>query len=121
MKTKKQLLGEAMVNQGTKMVARQRRRLVQALLLFLCGGALLYLGLTQDTPVFTAFGIIFTAYAFLMRFHIPRVKKVNAELEGELKKLMDQASAEDARDTQQNIRQVSSESAPGASPVEPSM
>lgn len=85
------------------MVARQRRRLVLTFLLFLCGCALLYLGLTNNTPVFTAFGIIFTTYAFLMRFYIPRMKKVKAELEAELKKLIDQASAEDEQDTQQKL------------------
>ncbi len=87
MRAKKEIVRQALVSQGQKMMARSRVRTVLSLVLLCCGGVLLYLGLSRQQHLFTTFGIIFVLYALFMRFHVRKIKAVMAELEREVQKL----------------------------------
>lgn len=95
MKPKNDIVGEAMVKQGQKMVAKARIRTLFSLVLLCCGGALLYLGFSRQQHLFTTFGIIFVLYALFMRFHVRRTKAVITELEGEVQKLTEAEKAKE--------------------------
>jgi hypothetical protein len=100
MKSKKNIVGQALVNQGQKMVVKARIRTVLSLVLLCCGGVLLYLGLSGQQHLFTTFGIIFVLYALFMRFHVRRSKAVMTELEREVQGLTDTGETKQEETTQ---------------------
>ncbi len=100
MKPKKEIVRQALVNQGQKMMAKARIRTVLSLVLLCCGGVLLYLGLSGQQHLFSTFGIIFVLYALFMRFHVRRTKAVMTELEREVQKLTGTEETKEQVDTQ---------------------
>ena len=78
------------------MEARARMRTIQCLALLLCGGVLLYLGLSDDSPFTITCGAVFLLYAMFMRFYVRRARYVMDELRREIDKVMKALDAEDA-------------------------
>ncbi|MHC4118404.1 MAG: hypothetical protein ACYSWO_12960 [Planctomycetota bacterium] len=100
MKAKKEIINQAMINQGQKMMTKARVRTVLWVVLLCCGGASLYLGLSGKQHALTTVGIIFLLYALFMRFHVRKTKAVMSELEREIEKLTEPKEAKEQRDTQ---------------------
>ena len=99
MSDKSEIVDEAKRRFGQKLLIRARIRTVAAVVLLILGGALMYIGFSEQQYVYTVFGIIFVLYGLFMRFHVRKTKAIMKELEAEIAKLEEEQTEDEKQHT----------------------
>lgn len=80
-------INEAIVHEGEMLAGRSWYRVPLAVILFLAGITLVYMGLSQQLHQLTAIGAIFVVYAGLVCFYIRKAEETIARVEDSIDKI----------------------------------
>jgi len=92
---KQKRIQQVVLEQGARMRVRARTRTIQFVALLICGGGLLYLGLSGGQTSVTAGGGAVVLYALFMRVYVRRPRYVMEELRREIARVMKTMDADD--------------------------
>ena len=85
-KDRREKLQQIAMEQGRRVISRVRTRKIQFVLLLLCGGGLVVLGLSRGVISATVFGVVLILYALFVRSYVRRADFLLDELRREMEK-----------------------------------